>query len=494
MLVNEDPDVQFFSGYRQYDMLYKVLLKLSESTSHALNVQYSTTGNVPRYDRLSEYENNGILKYSEWYYGPQARTLISYAMEMKKDTGFFDDARLLVSYQTIEESRHDRKFQKNNRNSRTEYVDIFSINADISKMVKKHELRYGVEAANNYVTSTAKVTDIVSGTEAKTSTRYPDGGSTMQWFAGYLTHTYEFSDKIIINGGARFTDNYLSARFIDTTFFPFPFKRAEQKSSALTGNLGVVLKSRHDWRVTLTGSSGFRTPNVDDLAKVFESIPGSVIVPNPDLKPEYSYNAEAGISKIFSGKTFIECMGYYTWLRDVISVKDFKLNGQDSVVYDGQLSRVLASQNSDEGYICGISANLAADIVPSFSMTSSITYTYGRIVTDSSEVPLDHIPPVFGRTSFLLNIKKFRGEFFVMYNGWKRLADYNISGEDNFQYATPYGMPAWYTLNVRASLQANKNMMLQGAVENILDANYRTFGSGISAPGRNFTVTLRVKV
>jgi hypothetical protein len=36
-----------------------------------------------------------------------------------------------------------------------------------------------------------------------------------------------------------------------------------------------------------------------------------------------------------------------------------------------------------------------------------------------------------------------------------------------------------------------KYVMLQAAVENIADLHYRQFASGISAAGRNFSVTLR---
>jgi len=45
--------------------------------------------------------------------------------------------------------------------------------------------------------------------------------------------------------------------------------------------------------------TGFRAPNIDDMAKVFDSEPGNVIVPNDNLKPEYIYNADIGLSKTF---------------------------------------------------------------------------------------------------------------------------------------------------------------------------------------------------
>ena len=105
--------------------------------------------------------------------------------------------------------------------------------------------------------------------------------------------------------------------------------------------------------------------------------------------------------------------------------------------------------------------------------------------------PLDHIPPVFGKTSVIFKAKKFKGEIFAMYNGWKRKKDYNLIGEDNFNTATPDGMPAWFTLNFRSSYQLHKSLMLHLAIDNILDRNYRVFASGISASGRNISATLR---
>jgi hemoglobin/transferrin/lactoferrin receptor protein len=36
-----------------------------------------------------------------------------------------------------------------------------------------------------------------------------------------------------------------------------------------------------------------------------------------------------------------------------------------------------------------------------------------------------------------------------------------------------------------------EKVMLQCAVENLLDQNYRTFSSGISAPGRNVVIAVR---
>ena len=66
-------------------------------------------------------------------------------------------------------------------------------------------------------------------------------------------------------------------------------------------------------------------------------------------------------------------------------------------------------------------------------------------------------------------------------------------GEDNQIYATENGMPAWCTLNLRTAYQFNNFLQIQVDLENLLDQNYRVFASGISAPGRDFRITLRAR-
>jgi hemoglobin/transferrin/lactoferrin receptor protein len=109
--------------------------------------------------------------------------------------------------------------------------------------------------------------------------------------------------------------------------------------------------------------------------------------------------------------------------------------------------------------------------------------------------PLDHIPPSFGRIGSQLQLKGFRLDLYTQFSGAKKLADYNLNGEDNLQYATTNGTPSWYTLNLKLQYSTFKRgiaINLQTGVENILDAHYRLFASGISAMGRNIYVAVRL--
>ncbi|MFY7667142.1 MAG: TonB-dependent receptor plug domain-containing protein [Crocinitomicaceae bacterium] len=490
MVVNADTNKQVGSAYNQYDILQKFTFKQSETVTHKMNFQLSNSSNIDRYDRLTLMSGSNP-RFAEWYYGPQFRMLAGYSLILSKKNSLYDHARITIGYQSIEESRMDRRFKKDLLNHRIENLDIITANADFAKKLGDHEFRYGLDGFYNKVNSTAYVKDIVADTTGKLDTRYPDGGSSMSSVAAYLTHTWEITDKLILNDGIRYSNIGLSANFIDKTFFPFPFNDINQRHNAINGNLGLIFMPTSKWRFTLSGSTGFRAPNVDDLSKVFESVPGSIVVPNPNLKAEYSYSGEFGLSYELAPDFFVGGNAYYTLLTNALTVQNSSFDGQDSIVFDGQLSQVRTTTNAGQAYVYGFEGMISGKLSEHFNLVGTVNYTKGRIKTDSIPYPLDHIPPVFGKISLGYTIKKFNAEFFVNYSGWKRLEDYNFIGEDNYAYATPQGMPSWYTLNLRLNFRFNKYASLQVACENILDHNYRNFASNISAPGRNFIVTLR---
>lgn len=491
VITNTNPNVQVGSAYQQYDLLQKISFKQSDKVTHTLNLQYSNTNDVPRYDRLVQTSGSNP-KYAEWYYGPQKRAMVAYHLNLSSSK-YYDNARITAAYQDIDQSRHDRKFNNNNRNNREENVKVYSLNADFNKALATHgqTLGYGLEAYYNDVTSTAYTQNILTGEKGTLDTRYPDGGSTMSSLAAYLTHSIDLGKKVKLSEGIRFSQVGLTSNFTSREFFDFPFSSVNQNNKQVTGSIGLVYNPNQNWKAKLMLASGFRAPNVDDVTKVFESTSGNLIVPNDKLKPETVRSIEGTLERRFNGKTQLALNGYYSQYLNAITTGATTYNGADSVMYDGSMSAVYTSINATEAYIYGGSLALNSQVNDHFGIQSSVVYTYGRIKTDNGDTPLDHIPPVYGRTSFSYQQKKFRGEFSVLYNGWKRLQDYRMNAEDNEAYATSNGMPAWYTLNVRASYQLQDNIQLMVGIENLLDANYRVFASNISGAGRNLTVTLR---
>lgn len=492
MLANTDPYKQVSTGYKQLDILQKFSFTPTKNIRHGVNIQYSNSSNIPRYDRLSETAA-GIAKNATWYYGPQTRTLLAYQFDAFDLKGFFNDVTATISHQYVNESRHNRGYKKAALNHRDEKINVLGYNVAFRHKDNKHELTIGTDGQLNNLKSTAFKEDMITGLETKIDTRYPDGKNNMNLFGLFAQHTLKLDNgKVVINDGLRFNYNTLHSTLLDTSIqFKLPFSDLKQKNKSLTGNLGVAYMPSSDLRMTLNYSTGFRSPNFDDMTKVFESVSGQrLIVPNVNLKPEITQNFEAGF-QYNDGKLELNAYGFYTLLKNAIVTDKFTFNGKDSAFYDGQLTAVYASQNKSKAFIYGGGISFIYRPMNHFTLSGSTNYTFGRYNSDSILIPLDHIPPVTGRLGIKYDHKKWYGEFYSIYNGKKGLIDYNPNGEDNIQYATPSGTPSWFTVNFRAGFFVEKHTQMQLGVENILDKNYRYFASGMSAAGRNLIIAIR---
>ena len=493
MIQNENPNIQKGTGYSQQDFMQKFNIKTSSNSLLKFNFQYSNSSDIPRYDRLSQYSDS-TLKYAEWFYGPQSRILGAITFE-QYDLCFADKSSITFAYQNINEDRISRKFNQDNRRHQEEQVGVLSLNVDFMKEACSHELRYGIEFRNDKVESNAYYEDVnTSAITYDALSRYPDDYNKMFNAAAYLTHSWEIGSKLILSQGIRYNIVNLQSAWTDTMMnlggFSFE-KTIEQNNSALTGNAGIVFMPGSGWRFAFYASTGFRAPNVDDVGKVNDSNSDDLIAVTPsiNLKPEYIYSTDLTISKNFSNQFKIEVTGFYSYLDQAIILRAGQLNGSDSVLFDGVMSAVYSNTNAGAAQVIGMQSSITADISENFSFKSYITYTHGRVIDDNS--PMDHIPPAFGQSSLRYRKDKFSGEFYVAWSSWKRLKDYSPGGEDNLAYATIYGVPSWTTLNLRASYAFGEHIQVIAGLENITDAHYRKFASGVSSPGRNLFLSLR---
>lgn len=490
---NPDVNLQEQSAYRQYDFMQKFLFVPIAGEQHGLNIQYSTTNDIPRYDRLTD-RRNGLLRWAEWYYGPQDRLMAAYSYQSDNLRGFFDKMQAGVSWQKIQESRMQRLYRNNEREHRIEDLNVLGYNLDFRKSGGRHELNVGTDGQLNFLKSTAYRKNIIKAERSGgLDTRYPDGNNSMHYLGLYAQHLYKIiDDRLILNDGVRVNYVTLNSTFVDTSILHLPFTGASQRNLAYSANLSLVYLP--DSRTKINGgvSTGFRVPNIDDMAKVFESAGGEqLVVPNPNLKPERTYNVDLGLTRMLSEGLKLEATGFYTLFHDAIVLDRFTFNGQDEILYNGKMTPVVANQNKARAYIYGLQVGLDYRLSSSIAIYSHATYTYGRYFdATGNKVPLDHIPPFFGKTGLRYSRKLVSADFYALYNGWKYTKDYNPFGEDNIQYATPEGMPSWYTLNISSMWQLHKKLRMQVALENILDRNYRVFASGINGAGRNFVVKL----
>ena len=510
---NSDPRVQKHTGYSQFNFMQKFLLK-TDKTEYDLGVHYSSTSNIPRYDRLIRYNNDtNELHYGEWYYGPQKWLLINSRITKESfKSPIYDKLILTTAYQKFDESRFSRKINSTDKKQFKEQVNIFSLNLDFEKSYdEKSYFSYGIEYLNNKVNSTASLNDIVNGTFSSIATRYPDD-STWESLASYLTYKYKSSKDLIFHYGLRYSHIIINADLsANNSFHNFPFSNANLNTGALTGALGLswIQDDTFQWKFNVT--TAFRAPNIDDIGKIFDSAPGIVVVPNPDLKPEKSFGLELGSLVSINSKINFDFAVYYTHLYNSMIRSPFSMTVDsddpsgssiiNQIIYDGELSDIYAIQNTSKSWLYGFETGLKINLSDNFDFKTQYNYLNGeqRDMDGATNLPVRHVSPHFGNVHFIYSKNKTKVDLFFNYNSKLSFSQLSNSERDKpYLYATdengnPYS-PSWHTFNLRTLYELNKNFQFTASIENISNKLYRPYSSGISAPGVNFIFSVNYRL
>jgi hemoglobin/transferrin/lactoferrin receptor protein len=503
---NSNLNIQKNTGYNQSDLLQKFYFGFSDRANLTFNIQHSTSSDIPRFDKLTE-RSSGELKFSEWYYGPQKRFLVSSQLSIRPGKKWMNNGTITGAYQNIIESRVQRKFTSLDRSYRNEMVDVYSLNGDFSVQLgttSNRKLSYGAEITHNYVKSgsTGKTLDVDGNTiigfanDFIVQSRYPDGGSSYDSFSGYVSYRQDVTPKSTLNTGVRYTYTNLKARWIDDTYIALPSSDISIDNGAITATAGYTYRPNRNWQLNAVISSGFRSPNIDDVGKIREKN-GQVTVPNIQLRPEYSYSAEIGVLKYLNDKKFNLGLNiYYSLLDKYISREQFSLGGDSSIIYDGEEVETYANVNNDNAYIAGTTFSFGGKVIDNLKINGSITYTKGE--STDTNLPLSSIPPIFGDLEVLFAKNRFEVALNFRFNGSKELNEYNlVEGIDNIEQS-PFntstqeylGTPSWNTFNFYSKHKISKALSLQVNIDNIFDIHYKEFASGISSAGRNFSLSL----
>ncbi len=123
--------------------------------------------------------------------------------------------------------------------------------------------------------------------------------------------------------------------------------------------------------------------------------------------------------------------------------------------------------------------------------TSNLTITEGiEEEADGTDSPGRHVSPTFGDFHLVWKNQKLKADAFLNYNGkiaFKDLAPSEVSKD--YIYAidaegNPYS-PSWYTLNLRSQYAITNALKATLSIENVTNQRYRSYSSGIAAPGTN---------
>ena len=493
ILQNDNPNVQIGTGYRQYDLLQKFIYQPSANIKFLANIQHSTSSDVPRYDALSELGDDGQLQYAEWYYGPQDRWLASARIDYSKANTFFNKMIAIAAYQRIDEDRIDRRYQSERRGVMEEDVNVYSFTADFKKdLSESWELEYGVELTANTVTSQAFEEDLVSGSRTVAEvTRYPSAGSSTSSLAAYVFSKRSFG-RLDLLGGARYSDQRAKVQYLKTDVIEWPddfYEGLNANNAAGSWSIGGLYDFGSDWKVKGQIATAFRSPNIDDLAKIRINN-DEVSVPNLELGPETALTGEITLSK-YAGKSFVSATIFQTNLKNAIVRENFALpDGTDVFIDEGDTLQIVSNVNAEKARVWGVSLSANYQVNEHWKFGGTTSLVKGQREDASGELsPLSHIPPMYGNMSAAYQLGSHEVQAVFRFNTEKPVEEYGDS-TDNLENATPDGTPAWQTWNVYYTYQITKNLTAALSIENLLDIHYRPFSSGVSAAGRNVGVRL----
>lgn len=509
-LINENPLIQKNTGYSQLDLFQKFLIQLNDENQLVLNFQYSGSSDISRYDKLVE-EQNGSLRYAEWYYGPQKRLLVAPQLKLFPQKKFLNSGKITLAYQAIEESRNSRSFGSLTRKIQKEKVDVWSLNGDFEfSLSDQHSFSYGFEGTYNKVKSFAFGKDLIVQQNNITGlspsspfpTRYPSKGSSYDSFAGFINWIWDFNKKLTLNLGMRFTNTNLEAMWKEYYNINALLEMVNLDATALTQTLALTFRPSEKTQWNAIISNGFRNPNIDDVGKIRESN-GLLVVPNPSLFPEYAYNFELGLSKYFNqSKNYISIRGFTTLISRHIGRSDYIIFADTStpdintILYNGEEVQTIANNNLGNRYLYGASIDGNFSISNPLSVRGSLDLI--KAVKSNKYGPLPSISPAFGRLFLQYQKNDLLTHLSFQFSGKKDPNDYSLGGEDGLE-ETPLlsgnpiifaGSPAWNELSWLAQYQWRENTVFRIALDNIFDVHYRPFASGISAPGRNLKLGL----
>ncbi|MCY4562826.1 MAG: TonB-dependent receptor [Flavobacteriaceae bacterium] len=533
---NIDPLVQKNSGYQQADFFQKFIYQIDSKDQLLLNLQFSTTSDVPRFDRLLE-NTEGKLRFAEWFYGPQKRFLISGQYKFFSEHKFLNKGLITFAYQNINESRINRGFNSLTRSHQNEAVDVFSLNADFDfKLNDIHKISYGVEATHNLVDSNAYSQEIVYSKETEIlppevgfsilpnstqsipiidfvntmpiPSRYPSDRSYVTTLAAYGNWVWDFNPKLSLNLGLRMNYVEVFAQWNEVANIDALLNNSHVINRVTSETVSLIYRPKNLTQWNFIVSSGFRSPNIDDLGKIRES-GGVLLVPNDFLKAEYAYSLDIGYNRRFNrSSNYISLRAYGTLLSRHIGRDDYQIISDIStpdnatIIYSDHVVETEANKNLGRRYIYGATYDSRISLIKNLDLISSLTITEG--VKHKDYGPLPSILPLFGGAELRYNNKRFQMLLEMEFNDSKYPEDYSVGGEDgleetplvaldsggNTEYA---GTPSSAVYHFKSEIYLLKNATIRLSVENILDIHYKPFASGISSPGRNFRIGVQYR-
>ncbi|MBL0140888.1 MAG: TonB-dependent hemoglobin/transferrin/lactoferrin family receptor [Betaproteobacteria bacterium] len=236
---------------------------------------------------------------------------------------------------------------------------------------------------------------------------------------------------------------------------------ASLSDQALSPKLGLLYRASD--AVTFNGqlATGFRAPPASDLNIGLTNLPsGYTVIPNPDLQPEHSRGAEAGL-RLKSGTVEAMVTAYYTSYDDLIVSRAALPCPGDPGCVPGATG-TFQSQNVSSARIYGVEAKAAWRF--SKGWTARAAFAIPRGDDMSKDVPLNSIDPPQLVAGVGYETSRWGTSLHVTH-AWEQSRVDRSTG-------TRFVPPAWTTADLTTWVKVLPTLEIAAGIFNMADAKY----------------------
>ena len=461
------------SGYESKAARWLLAGSPGDDLSWLFDVHYLEQPETPRIDELVPGFGQTEPSSSEFLFTPNRRVFV-HGKYGRKDGALGLDWNVDLAWQRIDDDRITRDFGATERRRENNRSDLYGFSVSGSRVTDAGSWIVGADAYVDEVSSRRSQESLVDGQTTELTPRFPDG-SEIESFAVFVNGEHLMAPRHQLSGGLRISHEDISMP--QTAVSP----AASVSVTDASGDIGWIFDANDAWQLVANAGFGFRAPNVFDLGTL-GSRPGNRFnIPNADLDSERVVQFDVGVRHRTAGSE-VELVVYALNYDDRITSV---LTG--AVTPEGR--DVVQSVNAADSTIYGIESGADFEVTGSVIVSAVLNYTWGeqRVVGSPTE-PADRIPPLSGR----LNIAYDPGGDFRI-DSWLRFASEQdrLSARDVRDVRiNPEGTSGWAIFGARASW-VYRDWRFALGLDNLLDKRYRTHGSGLDAPGRNLSVSVR---
>lgn len=452
------------SGYKELDFDIKSRFLIAKKAVLTVAHQNVRQSNVPVFHKV-QLENFNINEFD-----PQTRQLTYARLDFDNDNLFFKKIYVIASLQNTEEGRNSRKNGSTVLRKENDKVRSLGLSFNVQSQSKISPsggwgANSGFDMYDDFVKSSR--VDIDEKTNIASSKRglYPND-SKMTSYSAFSLHEFKL-DKWQFGIGGRL--NGFNIQVTDEVV-----GKSTLKPSAFVWNASILRGLTENLNVFISANSSFRAPNIDDLGTL-GIVDFRYETPNFSLNPEKSYNMQLGFkyrNERLSGETYL----FRNELRNIIArvrVDTQKIQGYP----------LYQKENIEKGYIQGLETTWKYAFTEGLNMEVGVAYTYGQNITKSE--PMRRIPPLNARFALNFNKKQWFSTLEIM-GATKQ--DRLAQGDNDDNRIPKGGTPAWLVANIYGGYSF-KNLNVHIALQNLLNEDYRTHGSGVNGVGRSASLS-----